>query len=558
MPRKSACDVSSTAGNCARASLREPRRRGLIGTVGQHMAMRNKRNRRDRRDGAELDRVETHEPPPLTSEPIAGYRVLRRIAHGSRVDVLLATPVHRAESMTPVVLRIYEAEADHASIAAEIEVMEAQPCSAVPRLLDVATTADGRTCVAVERIARGSLATILAERSLALGEVVTILATMLQAQRALVDAGLFQARMSPADVLFDDDGRPRLIGLGALRTVPSSGVERTNAMRSAQAAFGALVQQVGAASSTRVCAPLFDALASAHSDEPFDDTVERAVFTIAAPTAIALQGGASREKRAPTAVQTARGSQPQAAARKFIAASSHEPDRGSPVEDAPETEHLESLAQVPGRFAEWLDGLGVWKVRTLIVERFRGRRRALIFGALIGAGVLVAVLTFVPSESHATRGAASAASDESADLSTADHDSTVIAANADVDSGRDDQTPQHADAVEYDDAKLVESARELLALRAQCFEELDEMCLRSVAQEGSPVADTDRDELGRVKNGAPLTVDLDPSQITVAGTMGEVVLLEVARVGSTSSDSEPASLLMMWNEAGWRLRAIFG
>ena len=86
-----------------------------------------------------------------------------------------------------------------------------------------------------------------------------------------------------------------------------------------------------------------------------------------------------------------------------------------------------------------------------------------------------------------------------------------------------------------------------------CFETLDLGCLDAVAQPGSPIESADRLALSEAREGAAAPVTrFDPATIEVTAEMGAAVLVRAAAPGR-----EPASLLMVRGEAGWRLREVF-
>ncbi|RXZ50113.1 protein kinase, partial [Agromyces binzhouensis] len=188
-----------------------------------HRSRREARSagRRTRRSHPEPSSVER---PIVADAVLGGYRLLRRLASGERADVHLAVarqaPSGSADAPDPeralVVVRVYDRTADDDAIATEIQAMEQDPTGTVPRLLDVAAFPDGRACLVVERIGGRSLASMLDGANLSPGQAVTALAPLVVAARDLGRRGFVHTRFAPSDVLVDEAGRPRLIGLGAL------------------------------------------------------------------------------------------------------------------------------------------------------------------------------------------------------------------------------------------------------------------------------------------------------------------------------------------------------
>jgi hypothetical protein len=144
-------------------------------------------------------------------------------------------------------------------------------------------------------------------------------------------------------------------------------------------------------------------------------------------------------------------------------------------------------------------------------------------------------------------GSGEAASDPSGSLSR-DDGSGSGAAPADEDPGEVAERP-----ASLPDEDAASAARRLLDRRAECFETLDLGCLDAIAQPGSPIESADRRALSDAREGAPAPVSrFDPATIEVTAEMGAAVLVRAAAPGR-----EPASLLMVRGEAGWRLREVF-
>ncbi|MFO7691062.1 MAG: hypothetical protein R6W83_11010 [Cryobacterium sp.] len=173
---------------------------------------------------------------PATGVPdrVAGYRVGRRLGAGSWFDIFLG---HSDRGTEPAVaLKIFAPQAPPDLLQREVRALCAGLDGTIPgvtRLLDVATLADGGTCLVLERLEGQSLAHYLDECDTLLlpGEAVTILAPVLAALSGLHDAGFAHTRLSQATVWLDQSGRPVLLGLGTLGLLPENGPERTALLR---------------------------------------------------------------------------------------------------------------------------------------------------------------------------------------------------------------------------------------------------------------------------------------------------------------------------------------
>lgn len=502
---------------------------------------------------SEQSRWTRNESPPIEGA-VAGYRVLRRIASGDRADVYLATvdpggAFGRSEPDTPpaarplVALRVYDASASDEVIATEIEVMASDASGSTPTLVDVAALDDGRTCLAVERIPGPALAQLLGERTFLAGEAVTLLAPIVQALRELERRGFVHARLSAADVLLDERGRPRVIGLGSVRrlTEAPAGPGRVALLREGETALLRLVEDVAAATipagALAGCERVIRASLDRRPFETCGEQLERAIFEVAPAAPIS---GVAAPGRAPAV--PARVSPAAAVVRR---AELLDPAAGM-VTGAPSTtrfRQMASLAQLPAHLvdeaAAAADGLSTRALRGRVAAIVSSRRRQLVVAGGAGAAMLAVLLTLVPPSG----GTASVAESEPV------ADAAAVAPSAPADRPAE---VIDASAV-VGDVDPVRAAAELLEVRASCLAARDVDCVGAVAQAGSPIAASDRAAM-LAADGDRALDPFDLGAIMLVADMGSAVLLEVPYA---DAEREPASLLMMRSEAGWRLRELF-
>jgi hypothetical protein len=112
-------------------------------------------------------------------------------------------------------------------------------------------------------------------------------------------------------------------------------------------------------------------------------------------------------------------------------------------------------------------------------------------------------------------------------------------------------TPPVADggvpsAVDGDDpiAALVE----LLAARERCIRDLSLLCLDAIDQDDSAALEDDRALLRSLQDGAEAPSVIDATGAVLTERLGDTALITLG------ADSEPASILVMRSEAGWRIR----
>jgi hypothetical protein len=94
----------------------------------------------------------------------------------------------------------------------------------------------------------------------------------------------------------------------------------------------------------------------------------------------------------------------------------------------------------------------------------------------------------------------------------------------------------------------VDALSRLLATRERCLRDLSVLCLEDVDEQGSAALDDDRQAIQAIVDAGRQPVILDAGGAVVIERLGDSVLIALA------PDSQPASVLLMKGEAGWRIR----
>jgi hypothetical protein len=162
--------------------------------------------------------VSRRDPGVTETWSLPGYHVQARLASGAHGEVWRAREVSSGQL---VALKRLRPDADPAAVAAlrrEAEALRALDTPYVVRLRDVVGEGAG-TVLVLDLAAGGSLAALLSRRGpLDPGEVVTVAVPVAQALAVAHDAGIVHGDVSPANVLFTDDGMPLLADLSTART----------------------------------------------------------------------------------------------------------------------------------------------------------------------------------------------------------------------------------------------------------------------------------------------------------------------------------------------------
>jgi hypothetical protein len=473
-----------------------------------------------------------------------------------------------------VALRVYEHDADAAAITIEVEAMAL--VAALPALLDLATLDDGRTCVVVERLSGPTLGELSGGSGLTAGQAVTILAPLAIAVRDLERHGFAHVRLALSDVMLDETGRARVIGTGGLRRLaevaddPGAG---TALVREMVAAFARLVGEIGALTRPAgVLDPVVHLLAELLATRPFrvrTDEIERMLFAIAEPAPVSIGPGAAvhapagRRHRSPDA--------PDGFGVPGRAGATIGPEGATlPAETrCDERRRLPSLSAsfdsiigetIPDDPAEPSPGAAVMqRLRVRLHAMVARRRPVLLVGGLAGGGALVLALTLLPPSAEPR-----AAGDDGVGPPVL----VAEPAGAGPAPGETDETDSSGASTEPAqlgtdlpgpsiESDAATATAELLRRRERCFETLESTCLDGLVQSGSALETADRGAMAAAQAGhlddARPGYAFDASRII--GEMGGASLVEVPY---SDGKREPASILVMRSEAGWRLREIFG
>lgn len=397
-----------------------------------------------------------------------------------------------------------------ARVRIEIDALSRAAGEHVVALEDVA--ADERNTVLVlERLPNGTLAELL-ERRTALdpGEAVTILAPLAVTLDRIHTAGVAHGALTLSSVCFRDDGAPTLVGFGAAElfapaapevvreTVPSVRADRVALAELAALVLGR-VGGAGAAGARHLATTVADVS---------PEELANALFAVATPAPVRF--GESDADADAVAVRVGEPREPG-------------PDTPTPptvlplwianlLPDALRDRVAEPAARLTGIWAGW-----------------EPRRRRLAVGITVAAVAVTLALIAVPPSSSPLSSSPPGSSQPGAAAPSASPTMTGFAPALPDDP--------------------LAAAEMLLDRREECLRDLSVLCLDDVVQPGSAALADDAALIRAVREGSGY-----PDGTVLTGTPVLVERLGDSALIDLPEGSEPASLLLMRTEAGWRIR----
>ena len=512
-------------------------------------------------------------PDTRIMETVGGYRLVRKLGAGERAEIHLG---HAGSREPPdgdriAAIKVYRPATDDASIDREIEALARASSRHLLELRDLATGPDGRPCLILPRLGSGTLGRLLAVRgTVEAGEAVSVLVPLFEAVRELHRVGVAHGAVTPASVLFDDRGAPILARFGAVSLIGDfpvidGGQSLTPAQLDEQPQaiddraglrdlLGTVLVRLGGGASSEPLAALRFCVGG---DPPTELELTRLIdllFDLAPALPVRFDDDEIHE--APPLSPSVRWDPKPMSPREVPGL-----DR-EPLEEAPRTTGLMSLllpSSARSLATESRDEHPLVTLRSRMVSVLKPVRTPVWIAGGAGLGALVIALTIIPSAHSEPAGRPLTTAGASA---TAGPSATGPAGAPGGPAGlgvSPSATPaaEAVSAIEGDDP--LAAARSLLATRTRCFTTHSMSCLDTVDQAGSAVIESDRDLLRGLKKGVPL-----PAEATLEGFMprliqqlGDSAIIQlVAADGGVVTDKNPAPLLLVRNEAGWRIRDL--
>jgi len=495
----------------------------------------------------------------MAIEALGGIRLVRKLGEGARAEVYLAR-VREGDDDT-VAIKTFRPHVDPLSITAEIEALSRAEGTHVLSLIDLTTAQTGAHAMILKRLVGGSLARLMRDREeFAAGEAITILAPLAVSLARVHRSGAVHGGIRADAILFDESGAPILSCFGRAFPIPrdlsTAALSEQPGVALDLSAFAGLARAVLA----RVDDPGMRGLSDfAHPGPALEshDWFERfsdRLFELADACPIAFSSASDPAAGRPElglpsripATPAGHYGEPSAVAIAVVedipmSPWYHDEYRRSPraaAETAPTpatvTQHRPPVQRVSARLRGVWAGLGdrVGDEATGRLERVRAmlkevRPRLWVIAGIVSIGWVVAVLG-IPSLQPPPG-------------------STIAPSVAPTSSPADDGALPAVGSDSPEDA-----IASLLSERQRCIAQLSVLCLDGVDQPGSAAMAADQLLVRELQSGAemPAPWGIDRSRVTLTERLGDSALVEISDPGET----EPASILAMKGEAGWRIR----
>lgn len=496
-------------------------------------------------------------------DTVGGYRLVRKLGAGKRAEIHLGHAGSRdpSDGDRIVAIKIFRSETEDASIDREIAALARASSRHLLELKDLATGPDGRPCLILPRLGSGTLARLMARRgTLAAGEAVSILTPMIAAVRELHRVGVAHGALAAGAVLFDDRGAPVLSRFGAVTLFgdfpaeidghsltpaqldedPGASLDRL----AVRQLIGSVLDHLEVKDCSDAVVALRDRIESQPPTEAALAQSLELVFDLAPALPIRFDDVEEVERLADVS------SVMRVSAAAMAPSLSTKKTHATPPAHTAGPELVLGSTSPSSRLgdSDSVDKHPLALLRSKVLAQLAPVRTPVWIAGGAGLGALVIALTVIPAAHPDTvpPGNAEAPFPSKSVTTSSSPGSAASSSGTAADSAINGEDP-------------VAAARALLAARARCFVATSPACFDSVDQAGSAVIEADRDLFRRTKKGMPLPPDatlegFTPRLIQQLGDSAIIQLVDSA--GDTVTTKNPAPLLVVRSEAGWRIRDI--
>ncbi|WP_354566765.1 protein kinase [Glaciihabitans sp. UYNi722] len=474
---------------------------------------------------------------------VGGYRLVRKLGEGERAEVYLGHAgsggLDDAERIAAV--KVYRSTTSAESIDTEIEALARASSRHLLDLQDLAIAPDGLPSLVLPRLGSGSLARLVDTRSwLDAGEVVTAITPIATALDELHRVGVAHGGVQLSAVLLDATGTPVLAGFGLARLIgPFPPGETGSSLTPAQLeendeVLGDLADLAGM---TRALLERIDGQTPAVSDlrRWIDETLPGVI-----PGSFGTQLSERLFDLAPARPLVLRNASPEGTGRVIPLRTASLSSSAQENRDDAARVHLAGI-HVP----EWIEDVmnasleshPLAALRARLVRALAPVRRSVWIMGGIGVAAVIAALVILPA------GQGTKAASNGAEPSR----------SASAQPTKSKPQPVATEKITGEDP--LGAAEQLLEVRRSCLSRRSVTCLDGVNQKESAAMDADVGLIRRLQQGKDASPDesLDDVQLQPVQRLGDSAIVGFTLPGD---DAQPASLLMMKSDAGWRIRDL--
>ncbi|QAV69552.1 hypothetical protein ESZ53_03300 [Salinibacterium sp. UTAS2018] len=495
----------------------------------------------------------------MNENTIAGYRTIRPMGEGPRSQTILVRAEGRGADDGAAGLRLikcFNPEVPAGRILSEIECATRAPGDHVQSIDDLAAAPDGRPVVVFDWQSAGTLRRLMRDRtSLRIGEAITILAPLIAALNQLHSEGIALGAVSVDTVHFNSEGSPFFAEWGhasvseirpTSTALHTESAFRDDRLQFALVACGVLSAITAEREKEGQIADLVEWLSDTEQIGSCDWELqcECRLFALGAPEPVLLT--AEPDDRAAQSVPARLDGSPTEAPLGKDASAEWGAVLALPVGVQRALEGF--LRQGRNRLRTFVSAARAWCAPV--------RKRTWFVAALGIAALAIAAAIILVSEQNASSEPTVGVAGETLDDEAMSSGSAGVTGEAQLGDGS-------AAELETDDSGASPSGLDedpvialaaLLAARDDCLRDLSIECLAAVSRSDSPAFAADSAAIEAVLAGAELSTDsaFDAATATVTQRLGDSVLFQFETPGDKS---EPASLLLVKGEAGWRVRS---
>ena len=461
---------------------------------------------------------------------IGGYRVVRKLGAGSRADVYVGSG-----ETGVVALKVFHADVALDDVGRELDALGRLDSPHFARLLDVASGDTDAPVLILERVQRGSVASLLQGRDwLERGEIVTLLAPVAGSLPVMHRLGVAHGRLGASSVHIGSSGEPVLLGFGHAELFARGGsiaaidAEPAAASdREALASLGvALLSRVRDAAMDRPTIELIQWIDAEPREFEFTDRLVGRLFDYAEPIPVEFappRASAGNALPGRLGVGTAL-TGPEWAPREPTHSRSSTPTVAPAQLRTPESDGI----------VGWLSSALASNPLDVVKQRatafVRGVRKPIWFIAAGVVAALVLAITLLPQNAAAPARAVATGT------------ATPIPA-----------MPSPTATALPDDP--VQALPILLAERSRCVRALSVLCLDDVDEASSSAFNDDAALVEELQGGSeiPKSAYISAAAPALTELIGDSAILNLGGEQATG-ESNPASVLVIKTEAGWRIR----